>query len=128
MRYEMVVWSNEEEPLVSPPVAAQLARITPELLRWCDQQGLVRPRLMRGGGYGYGPAEVRQLARIRRLREQLGLDLRSVDVVLHLRRQVLDLQRQMDELEREMLRRERELLAEIEMLRRQLAVEAGWHW
>lgn len=126
MATELTLWTSEEEPLYTDRVAAKLARISLDLLRWCERDGLIRPRTMPGGGRGYTEADIHQLARIRRLREHLGLDPEAVDVVLHLRRQVIDLLTQLDELERQMLQREQELLNEIQQLRRQLAVDAGW--
>jgi DNA-binding transcriptional MerR regulator len=83
---------------------------------------------MVGGGEGYSPADIRQLLRIRRLQEDLGLDLPAVEVVLHMRRQMLDLLAQLDDVERRKRQRERELLAEIQRLRRYLAEGSEWSW
>ena len=83
---------------------------------------------MSGGGVGFGVADIRHLARIRRLREVLELDLPAVDVVLNLRRQVLDLLAHIDDMERNMVRREQELMDEIRQLQRHLAEEAKWRW
>jgi len=83
---------------------------------------------MVGGGLGYSAADIRRLARIRRLREDLGLNFPAVEVVLHLRRRIIELLLELDELERQMIQREQVLLEEIQRLRRQLATEARWRW
>lgn len=120
--------AQDDEAVYSRTVAAQLAGVSLSFLRRCEREGLLRPKAMPGGGLGYTATDVRRLIRIRRLREDLGLNLPAVEVVLRLRRQVIDLLLELDELEREMLQRERALLGEIQRLRRQLAAEARWRW
>ncbi|HIC88228.1 MAG TPA: MerR family transcriptional regulator [Anaerolineae bacterium] len=117
---------QEDAPQFTQEVAAQLAGLSLARVRYYERLGLVSPKVMPGGGRGYSWRDVRRLARIRRLREDLGLDLPAIEVVLHLRRQVLDLQQQLDYLEIELARREETLLREIQLLRRQLAEEAHW--
>jgi DNA-binding transcriptional MerR regulator len=126
MARHLIVRSRKDEPIYTRSVAAELARISEEFLRACEQERLIRARVMTGGGQGYSAADIRRLARIRRLREDLELDLPAVEVVLHMRRRVLDLLQEMDEMERYMRRREQALLAEIQQLRRHLAQEADW--
>ena len=120
------VLSEDDAPQYTPPVAAQLARVSLSFVRLCEREGLSRPRPMRGGALGYGMADIQHLARIRRLRDVLDLDLPAVEVVLNLRRRVLELLAEMEEMERRMTRREQELLGEIRELRRRLAVESRW--
>jgi DNA-binding transcriptional MerR regulator len=102
-----------------------MARISLEFLSECETERLVEIRLTAGGEKGYSPADIRRLNRIRRLCEDLELNLPAVEVVLNLRQQVLDLHTHMAELERLMREREQELLQEIRQLRR-LAAEADW--
>jgi MerR family transcriptional regulator/heat shock protein HspR len=75
------------------------------------------------GDEGYSAEDISQIARIRRLHEDLGLDLEAVEIVLHMRRQILELLRRVDEMERRLAKREDELLAEIQDLRRRLGVK-----
>jgi DNA-binding transcriptional MerR regulator len=102
-----------------------VARISLDFLRLCEEENLLQAKIM-AGGQGYTPADIRQMARIRRLREDLELDLPAVEVALHLRRQVVELLAQIDEMERQMSKREQELLNEIQQLRRRLASEGEW--
>lgn len=122
----MIIQSGEEEPLYTRRIAAQMARISLEFLRRCEREQFVEPRPLPGGGVGYTAADIRHLARVRRLRYSLGLDLPAVEVVLHLRRQVVELQKHLAQMEMEMEQRERVRLSEIQELRRQLAQEITW--
>ncbi len=128
MTFMAIVRHREDEPHYTATVAAQLAGVSVAFLRRCVREGLIEPKVMPGGGMGFSVRDVRQLARIRRLRDDLALDLAAVGIVLHLRRQVVDLLTQLEEQERQALRREQELLQEIQSLRRQLAEEGAWRW
>ncbi len=111
-----------QEVVFARTVAAQLASISLDFLEQLEGERLIAPRLMARGEPGYSAEDIRHLARIRRLSEDLGLDLAAVDVVLHLRRQVAGLRQRLDEVELQLRRREQELLEEIQDLRRRLAV------
>ncbi len=117
---------DEKERIFSRSMAAQLARITLEFLEECERAELIRAGRMPGGGLGYTTADVRNLARIRRLRRDLGLDLAAMEVVLHMRQRIVEMLREMETIEGEMIRRERELQQEIQQLRRRLARDADW--
>lgn len=126
MSNQLIIHTGQEEPLYSRPVAARLARISLDFLRRCERENIVRPRPLPGGGIGYTAADIRRLARVRRLRYSLELDMPAVEVVLHLRRQVIELQTYLDQLEREMEQRERQWQREVQELRRQIAEELNW--
>jgi len=128
MTYTLILRSRHEEPMYSRPVAAQLAQISLDLLRICEEEGLIQSQVMTGGGEGFTVADIRHMARIRRLREVLELDFPAVEVALNLRRQVVDLLAQLDDMERNMARREQELMDEIRQMQRHLAEEAKWRW
>ena len=69
--------------------------------------------------------DITQIARIRRLHEDLGLDLGAVEIVLHMRRRITDLLKRMEDMEKRLAVRERELLQDIQDLRRRLGVSIG---
>lgn len=114
---------QRREALFTRPIAAQLARITIDFLSVLEEERLIRPRPTAQGGKGYSAEDITQIVRIRRLHEDLGLDLSAVEIVLNMRRQILDLLRRMEEMERRLAQRENDLLAEIQELRRRLGVK-----
>ena len=116
----------DDDMLYERETARKLARISANLLRQCEVEQLVQPHVRSGGRTGYSAADIRELARIRRLRDDLGLPLDAIEVVLHMRRQLLDLQAELARMERQMAWREQELLVEMAALRRRLAEDAGW--
>lgn len=118
--------SSEDEPLYTRGVASRLARISMELIRQCEQENLIQLRVMRGGGRGLSRRDIRRLARIRRLQQDLELDLPAIEVVLRMRQRMIDQMRQLDEMEKIMARREEELMAEIRNLQRRLSEEVRW--
>ena len=116
----------EDEPRFSRRVAAHLAGVSPMLVRTLEARGWIRPKPMRGGGWGYSIRDVMILRRVREWRDLLGLNMAGVDVALRLYEQVVALQEELARLETEMWRREQELTAEIMRLRRLLAEEGEW--
>lgn len=128
MKSYLIIRASEqpEEPRYTRDAAAQLARITLDFLQRCEREELIRAQLMTGGGHGFSTTDVQELARIRRLRDDLELDLAAVDIVLHLRRQVVALLEEIQAQEQRHARREQQLLNEIQALRRRLAQEAQY--
>jgi hypothetical protein len=126
MKYGIMRGTSGEAPLFSLPIAAKLARISAELIEQCIAEGLVEPRTMLGGGVGLTAGEVRRLARIRSLHEDLELDIYAIQVVLRMRRQVVQLLDRVEEIEQRSARREQLLLGEIRTLHRRLAEEPDW--
>ncbi|MFN2106490.1 MAG: chaperone modulator CbpM [Candidatus Promineifilaceae bacterium] len=115
-----------DEPRYTRIVTAQLAEISIEFLERCESEQLVQTRVIRGGAQGYSATDIRRIARIARLHDDLGLDFNSLEVVLNMRDQILELQRQIEALEQEKARREDQLLHELTNMRRQLASESKW--
>jgi DNA-binding transcriptional MerR regulator len=128
MSFQLTIRTTSEERLYSQRQAVELARIPLEMLRQCEEERLVEARPMPGGQPGYTAADIRRLARVRRLCEELELDLPAVEIVLHLRRQVLGLLAELEEAEARIARREQELLREIRLLRTRYAQETEWSY
>ncbi len=114
-----------DEPRYTRVVTAQLAEISIEFLERCESEQLVRTRIIRGGTPGYSAGDVRRIARIARLHEDLGLDFAGLEVVLHMREQIIELRQQLEALEQEMVRREEKMIGELIALRRQIG-ESSW--
>lgn len=118
--------NHTDEPRYTRIVTAQLAEISIEFLERCESVQLVQTRVIRGGSPGYSVRDVRRIARIARLHEDLGLDFDSLEVVLNMREQILDLRDQIEALEQDIVQREEQLLRELVALRRQIAAESQW--
>jgi len=116
----------DKEMLYEREAAQQLAHISADLLRQCEAEQLIQLRRQSVGRAGYSAADIQEMARIRRLRDDLGLNLEAIEVILHMRRQTLNLQAELARVERQMTRREQELLAEMQALRRRLVDDASW--
>jgi DNA-binding transcriptional MerR regulator len=126
MRYQLVKRAKDDEPVYSYQIAADIARISTDFLRQLEEEQLVLSRWMSGGLRGFSAADVEELSRIRRLHEDLELDLPAVEIILHMRQQMLEMMRQMDEIESWFHHREESLLNEIHQLRHRLAEEGNW--
>jgi DNA-binding transcriptional MerR regulator len=120
--------ASEEEPRYTRRVAARLARISLEFLDQCESENLIQLQMMRGGGRALSVRDVRRLERIRRLQDDLELELPAIEIVLRMRRRMIELLRQLDEMERLMVSREEELLNEIRTLQRRIAEEYAWKY
>lgn len=127
MPFEIMLRAENDEPLYQRSLAIQMARITSEFLILCEQEGLVQARTMTGGGEGFDVRSVRQLALIRRLHQELELDLETIDFVIYLRNQIVELHREIEDLEQRARQREQSLWAEIQALRRQQSETQGWN-
>ena len=72
-------------------VAARLADMHPQTLRKYDKEGLVRPQRSGGSRRLYSDSDVERLRVIRRLADELGLNLHGVSLVLDLVRSLTDI-------------------------------------
>lgn len=126
MGFWVVPRTGVEEPLLTLPVAARLARISMDLLRQAISEGLVQPRRMIGGDEGFTYREVRRLLHVRSLVEDLGLEISAVEVVLRMREQAERLLEEMQDLEMRSAKTEEMLLGEIRRLQKRVAEEPDW--
>ncbi len=72
-------------------VAARLADMHPQTLRKYDKEGLVRPQRSEGSRRLYSDSDVERLRVIRRLADELGLNLNGVSLVLDLVKSLTDI-------------------------------------
>lgn len=126
MTYKLIVRPKDDQPYFPRLTAAQAAQISLELMSRVEKEYLVQAKPAYGGIQGYSLADIDELARIRRLREDLELDLQSVEIILRMRQHTLDLLTQLNEMEQHMHRREQQLKEELQQLRHRLAEEADY--
>jgi len=115
-----------DEPRYTRILATQLASISMVLLERCEAEHLIEVRVIQDGQPGYSVRDIRQLALIRRLHEDLEIDFPTLEVVLNMRSQLLALQEQVEDIERQVIEREERYTREVVNLRRRLADEAEW--
>ena len=75
--------------------AAAAARVPPARVRYFVRVGLVRPSRVEGRVPYFGEAEMAQLRRIRRLRDDLGLNVAGIEVALRLLDEIESLRREL---------------------------------
>jgi len=65
-----------------------------------ERRGLVRPARSKGNIRRYSDADVEQIRFIKRLVDDLGVNLAGVEVILQMRRQVIELRQELERLQR----------------------------
>jgi MerR family transcriptional regulator/heat shock protein HspR len=86
---------GNQPQLVRLQVAAEAVRLPPARVRRYVRAGLVRPTRLEGADVLFGEPELRRLRKIRRLRDDLGINAAGVEVVLRLLDQIDTLQSQL---------------------------------
>ena len=119
MKNNAIICLTDIDYIFSGTAVAHLARISVELLRQCEQEELFS--YASGDRLSFSPEEITQLSRIRRLHEDLGLDLPAIGIVLNMRQRILELMAELEETEHQMVQREQALLSEIHRLQSLIA-------
>ena len=83
-------------------VAAELCGLHEQSLRMYERRGLISPQRSRGNIRHFSDADVEQVRFIKRLVDELGVNLAGVEVIMHMRQQLLDAQRELAALRREL--------------------------
>jgi hypothetical protein len=119
MKNNAIIRLTDIDYIFSHTAVAHLARISLDLLHQCEQEGLFP--YTSGDRLGFSAEEIAQLSRIRRLHEDLGLDLPAIEIVLNMRQRILELTDELEDMERQMAQREQALLSEIHRLQSLIA-------
>ncbi len=72
--------------------------VHPQTLRYYERAGLINPSRSRGNIRLYSVRDVERAQHIKRLIEDLGVNLAGVEVILHLTEQMRAMQRELEEL------------------------------
>ncbi|MBO1437090.1 helix-turn-helix transcriptional regulator [Meiothermus sp. CFH 77666] len=102
--------SDKERPVYIISVAAELVGMHPQTLRLYEREGLVAPSRTSGKTRLYSERDVEKLREIRRLTQELGVNLAGVEEIIRLRDE-LDIQQ--NRLESEIARLRLALLREL---------------
>lgn len=87
---------NRDKPLYVISVAAELVDMHPQTLRLYERKGLIEPSRSAGKTRLYSQRDVEHLREIRRLTQELGVNLAGVEEIIRLRRRLDDLQSNME--------------------------------
>ena len=87
---------DKDRPLYVISVAAELVDMHPQTLRLYERKGLIEPSRSAGKTRLYSQRDIEHLREIRRLTQELGVNLAGVEEIIRLRRELDRLQEQME--------------------------------
>ncbi len=79
---------DKDKPLYVISVAAELVDMHPQTLRLYERKGLIEPSRSAGKTRLYSQRNIEQLREIRRLTQELGVNLAGVEEIIKLRRRL----------------------------------------
>ena len=89
-----------DEHFYTIKIAAELCGMHEQSLRMYERRGLIAPRRSAGNIRRFSDADVERIRFIKRLVDDLGVNLAAVEVILHMREQLLTTQQELDALRR----------------------------
>ena len=92
---------DSDEPVFVISVAARMVGVRTQTLRYYERLGLVSPARTPGNQRVYSRRDVAQVQHIRRLMDDLGVNLAGVEVVLKLLLQVREAESEIERLQEE---------------------------
>jgi MerR family transcriptional regulator/heat shock protein HspR len=84
-------WPGGREPRFTISIIAEMMAIHPQTLRLYERLGLIRPQ-RRGQIRMFSEADIERLRQIQRLKNDLGVNLAGIDVILKLLDRIEELQ------------------------------------
>ncbi len=87
---------DQDKPLYVISVAAELVDMHPQTLRLYERKGLIEPSRSSGKTRLYSQRNIEQLREIRRLTQELGVNLAGVEEIIRLRQRLDHLQQNME--------------------------------
>jgi MerR family transcriptional regulator/heat shock protein HspR len=86
---------SDEPRTYTIKVAAQLTGMHEQSLRLYERRGLIAPARSKGNIRRYSDADIEQVRFIKRLVDDLGVNLAGVEVIIQLRRQIIALREEL---------------------------------
>src|SRR5215210_7599204 len=81
-------------------VAARLLNVHPQTLRYYERAGLIAPSRSKGNIRLYSPEDIQRAMQIKRLIEDLGVNLAGVEVIIRLTDKIREQETEIDDLRR----------------------------
>lgn len=91
---------SRDEPLYLISVAARICDMHPQSIRLYERLGLIRPRYISRRRF-FSDADIERLRQIRRLTQEMGVNLAGVDIILGLLDKINQLQNELEALKAE---------------------------
>ena len=88
--------------------------ISPSTIRYYEREGFLEPLLSEGGIRRYTREDIEKLAALRRLRDDLGVNLAGAEVIFEMRRKMEQMQQEMDRFVEELIREVRRQMKRME--------------
>jgi len=95
---------NEEEPRYVISIAARMLGTHAHTLRYYEKIGIIEPSRSRGNIRLYSEDDIIRLRRVKRLMDDLGVNLAGIEVILRMAEHMTELQHRIKELESEVKR------------------------
>ncbi len=89
---------TRNEPLYHISIAARLVECHPQTLRTYERMGLLEPHRAESNVRLYSDQDIERLRQIKRLTQEMGVNLAGVEVILNLLEQIEDLQAEVERL------------------------------
>ncbi|MCC6237435.1 MAG: MerR family transcriptional regulator [Dehalococcoidia bacterium] len=90
-----------DEPVFEISVVARIVGVHQQTLRSYERMGLVAPQRTRGNTRLYSQHDIQRLQQVRRLVNELGINVSGVEVILRMSRQIEELQAELATLRHE---------------------------
>jgi MerR family transcriptional regulator, heat shock protein HspR len=88
----------ESEPFFVISVAARIVNVHQQTLRYYERLGLLEPGRSRGNIRLYSMRDIQRAQQIRRLIEELGVNLAGVEVILNMNDRIAQMESQMQQI------------------------------
>ena len=93
-----------EQQYYTIKVAAELCGMHEQSLRMYERRGLIAPQRSPGNIRRFSAQDVEQIRFIKRLVDELGVNLAGVEVIMHMRQQLIETQQELLALQDDKLR------------------------
>ena len=93
---------KDEEPRYVISIAARILGIQTHTLRYYEKIGIIEPSRSRGNIRLYSDRDIDHVRRVKRLMDDLGVNLAGTEVILHRALRMTELQNRLRELEAEL--------------------------
>ncbi len=94
--------SSQSEPRYIISVAARMVGVEVHTLRYYEKAGIIKPSRSQGNIRFYSDGDIALLRQMKRLIDELGVNLAGTEVVLRMAHRIKELQNRIQELEAEL--------------------------